>query len=333
MTFKTMLLCCSVLSAAGPAFSAENEITIQVWGSTWQNLLQPMSQRFEAETGIKVNVITQSSSGEGLLKLQAERENSGVDVWFTTNAVAATAAEDDKLFTKIPKDKLTNAANLIDGGSTEDWVGIYYYPMGIIYDVDNVPAVPTSWEDLWKPEFADQIVAPSMSIYSGSLMLVGNELNGGTTANFDPGFEALSKLNPNISLYYTSDSQARQSVAQGEGSILIGQPAHLSALKKEGINVKMISPKPAPMYFDVMMMVNGERQEESAKFIDFVISEQEQATMTTTVNMAPVNRLVSSTEELREALPAEGAGIVFDGKMISANVADWSARFEKLVAN
>lgn len=330
MNKKALLLSCSLMAVSLPAFAQSDEITIQVWGSTWQNLYEALSQRFEAETGIKVNVVTQSSSGEGLVKLQAERDNPTVDVWFTTNAVAATAAEDQELFIKIPKEKLGNYPQLIEGGATEDWVGAYYYPMGIIYNADTVPAVPTSWEDLWKPEYAHQIIAPAMSIYQGSLLLVANEMNGGSYENVDPGFAALEKLNPNVALYYTSDSQARQSMAQGEGSILIGQPAHMSVIKGEGLNVKMIAPKPAPMYFDVMMMVRGERQDEAAKFIDFVISEQEQALMTDAVSMAPVNKGVQASESLREALPAEGAGMVFDGKMIAAHIADWSARFEKL---
>lgn len=333
MNYKALLVFCGLTSATSPAFAESHEITIQVWGSTWQNLYQGASKRFEDKTGIKVNVVTQSSSGEGLVKLQADRDHPNVDIWFTTNAVAATAAADQKLFTKIPREKLTNYDQLIKGGATEDWVGAYYYPLGIIYDADSVPAAPTSWQDLWKPEYKNQIVAPAMSIFEGSLMLVANQINGGTVDNVAPGFAALEKLNPNISLYYTSDSQARQSMAQGEGSILIGEPTHMTELKAEGINAKMISPKPTPMYFDVMMMVRGAHQDEAAKFIDFVISQGEQVSMTNSVNMAPVNKNATPSEILRATLPAEGDGVVFDGKYIASHISDWTARFEKIATH
>lgn len=330
MNIKTLLLSCGVILASSQAFAQDKEITVQIWGSTWENGIKAISQQFEAETGIRVNAVTQSSSGEGLVKLQAERNSPSVDVWFATNTIASEAAQDQQLFVKIPQDKLTNREELIQGAISEDWVGIYYYPMGIVYDADVVTVPPTSWEDLWKPEYKGQIIAPAMSIYSGSLLVVANEINGGTNENFDPGFEALGRLNENVSLYYSSDSQARQSIVQGEGSILIGQSSHKNAISNEGLNMKMVAPKPAPMYFDVMMMTNGDSQEEAAQFINYIISATAQEEMLARVNMAPVNKNVPLPEELAAALPADGDGIVMDGKLVLDNISDWTVRFDEI---
>lgn len=330
MNIKTLLLSSAFVLAAAPAFAQDKEITIQIWGSTWENGIKAISQQFEAETGIKVNAVTQSSSGEGLVKLQAERTSPSVDVWFATNTIASEAGKDQELFVKIPQDKLTNSGELIQGAIAEDWVGIYYYPMGIVYDADAVPVPPTSWEDLWKPEYKSQIIAPAMSIYSGSLLMVANQINGGTIDNFDAGFEALKNLNDNVSLYYSSDSQARQSIVQGEGSILIGQSSHMNAIAKEGLNMKMVAPKPAPMYFDVMMMTNGDSQEEAAQFINYIISKGAQEEMLARVNMAPVNKNVELPAELAAALPADGEGFVMDGRLVNDNVSEWTVRFDEL---
>ena len=329
MNIKTLLSCAAFL-AAGPAFAQDKEITVQIWGSTWENGVKAISEQFEAETGIHVNAVTQSSSGEGLVKLQAERDKPAVDVWFATNTIASEAAQDEKLFVKIPQDQLSHRGELIKGAMTDDWVGIYYYPMGIAYDADAVKEPPTSWQDLWKPEYKGQIIAPAMSIYSGSLLLVANEINGGTNENFDPGFEALARLNDNVSLYYSSDSQARQSIVQGEGSILIGQSAHVNAIASEGLNMKLITPKPAPMYFDVMMMTRGEHQEDAAKFVDYIISKGAQEEMLKRVNMAPVNKEVALPAELAAILPAEGDGMVMDGKLVLDNVSNWTVRFDEI---
>jgi spermidine/putrescine-binding protein len=330
LKIKALLLSCAVLLAGGPALAQDKEITVQIWGSTWENGIKAISQQFEAETGIRVNAVTQSSSGEGLVKLQAERSKPSVDVWFATNTIASEAGQDQELFVKIPQDKLTNKDELIQGAISDDWVGIYYYPMGIVYDADVVSVPPTSWEDLWKPEYKSQIIAPAMSIYSGSLLMVANQLNGGSTENFDPGFEALKTLNDNVSLYYSSDSQARQSIVQGEGSILIGQSSHMNAIAKEGLNMKMVAPKPAPLYFDVMMMTNGDSQEEAAAFINYIISKGAQEEMLARVNMAPVNKNVALPEELAAALPADGDGFVMDGKLVNDNVSDWTVRFDEI---
>ncbi len=330
MNIKTILLSCCALLGAAPVYAQDKSITVQTWGSTWENGFKAIAQKFEAETGIQVKAVTQSSSGEGLVKLRAERDKPSVDVWFATNTIASEAAQDQQLFVKLPQDKLTNKAELISGAIIEDWLGMYYYPMGIVYDADAVAVAPTSWEDLWKPEYKDQIIAPAMSIYSGSLLVVANEINGGTNANFDAGFDALGRLNDNVSLYYSSDSQARQSIVQGEGSILIGQSSHLNAIAKEGLNMKMIAPKPAPMYFDVMMMTRGENQDEAAQFINYVISKTAQEDMLNSVNMAPVNKNVALSEELAASLPAEGDGIVMDGKLVLDNVSNWTVRFDEI---
>lgn len=330
MKYSAILLAtCALLL---PSISHAEGITVQIWGSTWQSLVEPASKRFEEATGIKVNVVTQSTSGEGLAKLQAERNHPTVDVWFTTNSVAATASKDQKLFTKIPLDKVPNTSGLIPGSYNEDWVAMYYYPIGIMYDVDNTPFKITKWSDLWSPEIGKSIIAPSMSIYQGSLLMIANKLNGGTIDNVDPGFQALEKLNKNVSLYYTSDSQARQSFAQGEGKILIGQSAHFRRLKDEGFNVKLITPAPAPVYFDVMMMVNGKNQGNAAKFINFIASESEQTALAKAEYMTPVHSSVTLPASLAEIAPADDARMVLDDLKIANQISNWIARFENIVS-
>src|SRR5690606_2017592 len=133
-----------------------------------------------------------------------------------------------------------------------------------------------------------------------------------------------------VSLYYSSDSQARQSIVQGEGSILIGQSSHMNAIANEGLNMKMIAPKPAPMYFDVMMMTNGDSQDEAAQFINYIISQTAQEEMLARGNMAPVNKNVPLPEELAAALPADGDGVVMDGKLVLDNISDWTVRFDEI---
>lgn len=330
MKYRAILLAaCALLM---PSMSHAEALTVQIWGSTWQSLVEPASKRFEEATGIKVNVVTQSTSGEGLAKLQAQRSNPTVDVWFTTNSVAATASKDRELFAKIPLDKVPNTAGLIPGSYNENWVAMYYYPIGIIYDADATPFKITKWEDLWSPEVGKSIIAPSMSIYQGSLLMIANKINGGTIDNVDPGFKALEKLNKNVALYYTSDSQARQSFAQGEGKILIGQSAHYRRLKDEGLNVKLITPAPAPMYFDAMMMVNGKNQENAAKFINFIASESEQAALAKAEYMTPVHANVELPKSLAATTPADDARMVLDDLKIADQISSWIARFEGIVS-
>ena len=330
--YGSVLILLSGLLAAGPAAAESAKLTVQLWGSTWQSALEEISKRFEEKTGIKVEPVTQSSSGEGLVKLQAMKDDPTVDVWFTTSSVAARAATDEALFAKIPKAGLPNVEALHENAHTDDWVAAYYYPMGIIYRADEVKTPITGWEDLWKPEFEGKLAVPSIGIYQGSMLLVASELNGGSIDNVDPGFEALEKLRPNVSVYYGSDAQARQVVAQGEASVLVGQPSHAKRLRDEGIDVKMISPKPAPMLFDVMMIVKSGNEENAAKFIDFVSTPEMQELISLKTGMAPVNPAAKPSPELVDSLPKPGDGVSFDDAKLNANIAAWTERFNRDIA-
>ena len=228
---------------------------------------------------------------------------------------------------------MPNVGALKPNAHTEDWVATYYYPMGIIYRTDEVTTPITSWQDLWKPEFENKLAVPSVSIYQGSMLIVASELNGGNIDNVDPGFKALEKLRPNVALYYGSDAQARQTIAQGEASILIGQPSHAKRLRDEGIDVKMVSPKPAPMLFDVMMIVRSGNESSAAKYIDFISSPEMQEIISEKTGMAPVHPAAKPTAELVDALPKEGDGVAFDDTKLNANIAGWTERFNRDIAN
>lgn len=323
----------SVLFAGTPALAESGKLTVQIWGSTWQSAFEEIAKTFEKKTGIKVEPVTQSTSGEGLVKLQAMKAKPTIDVWFTTSSVAARAATDQELFAKIPSTGLANVAALNPNAHTADWVAAYYYPMGIIYRTDEVKTPITSWRDLWKPEFEGRLAVPSVGIYQGSMLLVAATLEGGSIDDVDPGFAALKKLRPNVALYYGSDAQARQSIAQGEASVLVGQPSHAKRLRDEGLKVKMVSPKPAPMMFDVMMIVRSGNEANAAKFIDFVSTPEMQEIISIKTGMAPVNPAAKPSPELVDSLPAPGDGIAFDNGKLNAAIGGWTERFNREIAN
>jgi len=319
------------VATAGPA-SAEEKLTIQIWGTTWQSAFQDISKSFEQKTGIKVDVVTQSSSGEGLVKLQAMKAKPTVDIWFTTSSVAARAATDQQLFAKIPTAQLPNLKGLKPAAYNPDWVAAYYYPIGIIYKTKEVKKPITSWADLWAPELKGQLALPNLAMYQGSMLLVAATLNGGGVDNVDPGFKAFERIKPNVALFYGSDAQARQAMAQGEASVLVAPPSQAKRMRDQGIEVKMISPKPAPMLFDVMMLVRSGNEKNALKYIDFVASPEMQELISARLGMAPVSDSAKPTRELADELPKPGDEVAFDDAKLNANISAWTDRFNKEIA-
>jgi spermidine/putrescine-binding protein len=114
---------------------------------------------------------------------------------------------------KLDKSKLPNLANL-DGsllstfGDSTDF--IVPYQMGtdaIVYNSDKVKTPPTSWADLWNPEYKNRIVAvddPRVMI-GAALLVLGYDVNSTDEAQLEEAKQKLLELKPNIRVY-DSDS-------------------------------------------------------------------------------------------------------------------------------
>lgn len=314
-----------------PALAAGQSITILIWGTTWQAVMKDIAADFTKATGIDVQLQTQTTSGESLAKLQAMKGNPSVDVWFTTSSVAERAVKDKDLFAELPMAQLPNSRDLDAAAMTPNWIAAYAYPLGIVYRPDMVKAPITGWEDLWQDRFANQIGAPAPSSYQARMLLIATLLAGGSIDNVEPGFAKLKAWKKNVAFWYTSDAQARKALAQGEIAVLIAPPSGARAAREQGAKVEMISPKPAPVLYDVMTLVKTPKQELSAKFIDFVLGANAQSMIGTKMEMQPVNRNAAVPPHLLAQLPKPGDSVSFDENVINARFDGWAERFKQIV--
>ncbi|MBD1586018.1 ABC transporter substrate-binding protein [Pseudomonas typographi] len=320
-------LAAALFSASPMTQAASQEIAVMAWGTTWEQGLQVVADKFEKQTGIHVVPVTQSGSADGYARLQSMQDAPKIDIWFSTSSLAARVTPDKKLFAPIPDAALSNVSALIPGAKAPTWVAAYYYPLSIIYRPTLVTHPITAWADLWKPEFKDSLAVPDVQTYQARMLMVSALTHGGSIDNVDPGFTALKQLRPNIAMFYGSDSDSRRALAQGEVSVLIGPPSQAKPLSDAGVDVTVVSPKPAPVMFDVMTLVNTPKQAMALKFIDFVLSAESQSTISTLYNMGPVNHNVKAAPELAAVLPKESDQVSFDEAKINDHVAQWNERF------
>lgn len=315
-----------------PAF-AEESINVLLWGTTWQDGVQAAAKKFTEKTGIKVKFQSQATAGEGLVKLQTLREKSDIDVWFTTASVSQRASDDKALFVPIPAAKVPNLKDLSKGAATDYYVGAYAYPISIVYRTDLIKEPITSFQDLWnRADLKGKIGFPAMGFYQGRGLMMASIVNGGSTTDADKGFEALKKLKPQIATFLASDAQARTGLSQGEIAVAVAPPSLGKRVSDAGLPVKIISPKPAIMNYDVMMIVNGKKQDAAAKFIDFLISEDINGALAAGLNMAPVNVKAKPSPALAAVLPKEEDKVSLDESFVNKNIAAWTERFNNEIA-
>jgi len=339
MSFKSLVtstvMAAAIVAAAltpAAALAQDKQITIMIWGTTWQTVFKELSENFTKETGIKVAVETQTSAPEGLVKLQAMRARPTVDVWFTTLSLASRAAADNELFADLPVTRMDNISKLLPGSANPKWAPIAAFPMVLLYRADLIPQAPGSWEDLWKPEFRNKLAVPNMAMYQARMLLLSATLGGGNEKNIEPGFERMKALRPNVAMFYSSDAQVRQSLAQGEVAAAFMPPMQLRWLNDQGVNVKAAALRPAPLEFDVAMLTRSGKEELGAAYINYVIRKDVNEAMAAKRNIGPVNVDAKTGGSMGDLMPPPGQGLTYDENVVNASVPAWTERFNREIA-
>lgn len=323
----------TIITMPSMAAAADKVVRVMTFGSTWEKVLKPLSGEFKEKTGYEIVPVIENSSAEGLSKLQASRANPGVDVWFTGEAIALRAASDAELFLPLPKDKIPNLENLMPGAVSGKFVAFWYFPTGIVYRPDLVPGGKiTAWSDLFTPAMKNKVALPAPTVYPGRTILIAALLNGGSEDNVKPGIDFLAKHKDDIAMFHSSDSNARKALASGEISAMLGSPSAVKALRDDGIPAAMVSPKPTPLIFEGMMMVNNGNADAAAAFINAAISDKWQKFMTDVYNLAPVNKNVKPADALAAVLPTPENAVKFDEAKINEKLGAWTEEFNAAIA-
>lgn len=323
----------SLLMMPTVARAQAKELTIQIWGTTWTGSVRRVAEEFEKKTGIKVIASTQANAAEGLVKLQNMRKAPAIDVWFTTSSIAERVKGDAELFKPLDYAKLPAAKAIEPGARHSHWVGLYFYQLGIVWRPDLLPEPIKTWQELWEPRFKQKLCVPTMNMFQARMLLVAASINGGGIDNVDPGFEALKRLKPNVVSWYSSDNTARQGLAQGEYPVLIAPPAGLKRMIDSNVKAQMVSPPPAPMMYDVMMMVNTPKTDLAAQFIDFCLTREAQEIVAQGQGMAPVHPDAKPLPVIAATVPAQADRVTFDDGVINANIGAWNERFNREIAS
>jgi putative spermidine/putrescine transport system substrate-binding protein len=71
--------------------------------------------------------------------------------------------------------------------------------VGLTYNPEKIKTPPTSWRDLWKPEFKGRVGITTLNSTLGTGWLVEvAKMYGGSESNVEPGFKAINELKPNL---------------------------------------------------------------------------------------------------------------------------------------
>jgi putative spermidine/putrescine transport system substrate-binding protein len=330
------------LGPAGLAAAQPKELVVAAWGDPyeagWRKSLVPA---FEKQHGVKI-VWVQGFSTQTLAKLRAQKDNPQIDVAMMDDGPHKQAAALG-LVEKVGRSKLTHAKDLyevaFEPGDFGIGFGIAGY--GLYYNTkafaDNKWVPPTSWLDLFRPELKGKVSVHNIANANGLFLLLAlNKIAGGTEANVEPGFARVKELAAHV---VTFDKFGETPTLIQQGTTVIGtwNIDRVVNLAATGVPVTFVAPKEGSWGIkEVITVVKGRPNRDLAyKFIDLMLSPEEQVNTAKFIGLGPVNR--------KAQLDPETAGKVIYGpeqiakltipnwEVVNAKRAEWTERWNKEV--
>jgi putative spermidine/putrescine transport system substrate-binding protein len=317
----------AALAVTGTSLAASAaEIVVATYGGVTGDTLDAcLFKKFTEETGIGI-VPEPGVSIVTLNKLVQQKDDPAISVAFMDAGVSEMA---DAAGVVAPLDpaKIPNLANIIPQGLYKNAKGeIFalsggYTALGLIYNKDEVKEPPTSWSDLWKPEYENVVTAPSPTNAIGIpwLMTIGSTFGSGAD-DAETTFAKLKALKP--ALYFDTAGAADNAFQAGE--VIIGAHYSFSAstLSDQGLNIGYAKPKEGPIASDIRIHLvrNGPNPEMAEKLVDFLARSSTYECLAEKIYYGPAVANAKLSEKASERMPWGKGGSVEDIVFIDRNV-------------
>lgn len=278
---KGMALTAAVMMAAslGSVSALAESKTLTVYASLPDYELPTYFNAFEQDTGIKVNYV-RLSSGEMLARIESEKDNPQASIMYggsVDNYQAAIQADLLEPYQAANIDEIPENFRDPEGYWTPISTGAIGFCFNNDWFEENGVEKPKTWEDLLKPEFADQISISHPSTAGTGYMILALLVQ---MMGEDEAFTYLKGLNENVRQWTKSGSAPASECGLGEAAVGITFGQSVIAVQLEGYNVDLAFPEDgtACEIVGVAMIKNGPADEvDNAKaFIDWCASARAQ---------------------------------------------------------
>ncbi len=322
--FKAMvalLLCASMLAACSNGGNSSSSSSQGADDASGEKPVLVVSNFALADDRIKDTVIKPfeekynctvvyegGTNGERLTKLKND-PNTDVDVIYLAQQYAQQGV-DAGLFEEIDYSRIPNAEYLLEKADflkeSKQGPAVTMNRLGIIYNPEKAGEI-TSFADIWKEEYRDQVAIPDISTTFGPAMVAVASNYAGVDYATDGGeaaFKALEELKPNIVKTYSKSSDLKNMFSSGEISVALAAEFAYNTMGDSNTNLVFIDPtEGAYLNFNTVNIVRNSDQKDLAyEFINYVLSEENQLDAALNVPESAVNTQVEIPEEAAKKL-------------------------------
>lgn len=309
-----------LLAAPRIAFAQQKELVVAAFGGAYTDTVRKTIGAFESANGVKIAFVP-ASGADGLAKAMAKQ----VDVMHGDLAWAYRGVAQDA-FEKLDPAIVTNLSALHPKARFSEYgVVTNFGEYGIAYDPSQVKAAPTSWLDLWKPEFKGAVSTTGYDAANIELIVLMAKLNGGNEDNIDPGFRKMAELGKQISVFYSQHPQLLDLFRTKEIVMARWLRGRVDWANKQGVALKFVAPKEGAIALvSTVHVVKGRPQTELAqKFVNHLLSADSQKLYAADLGYTPSRR----------GLDLTGIDVPYSDAMIdSLLMSDWAKIVPKMDA-
>jgi putative spermidine/putrescine transport system substrate-binding protein len=329
----------TILSSGWSMSAVAEELVVGSFGGSFaDNVKACHVGAFEKATGATVTLKLGNSS-QFAAAIRATAGKPDMDVVYIDNSLAAQT-HGEKLNETLDRKKLSNAPDVIPTawGKDDSYVVAMVSATALVYNPKLVKSPPTSWLDLFDPQYAGKYAIGDISGTSGwQYFLALNKLKGGTLENVDPGIEAIKPLAKGSAVLYTQADQLLALFEREEIVIAPWYPDRAGVAMDKGLSLAVAYPKEGAVgILPVVMIPKGTSKVELAhKFIDQVLSSEGQGCFSERAYIGAVNTKVKLSDKLKKLVPygevLDKAWFI-DPEVIAKNVPNWTRRWQREVA-
>ncbi len=323
-------------AAALPAAAQDKTtLTVIVYGGSFEEgWKKSVIEPFEAANpDIDVEIAT-GLTMQTVAMMRAQKDDAKIDV-VMMDEVGAAQAKAEGLFEPLNDKAVPNLDQLYPRFRSEGdtYTKFMYVAQALAWNKDYITDTPTSWEEMWNPDYKGLVVVPDISTSHGNLfLLTANDMAGGTVKDVDPGFKKIEALKPSILTFYTQHAQMAQLFAQGDVAITSWTSDRAQGAIDAGANLGWTIPKAGAYIIDSTIgIAKGTKHLEAAeKYINYVLGAEAQAANAKNTYLAPVNSTVKLDPAVAAKLPV-GEGVLdklksVDWDYVTTVRPDWTAR-------
>jgi len=305
----------------------EGELVFRTWGGPMSDaLMEAWVAPFQEQYGVEVIMDT----GElPEVQLQQQAGNPQFDVVLLNRVTVYELREADVL-ERLNADNVPNLANVYPRLVNEIELSVpgYYGEMGLVYNTGKVRGTPTSWEELWKPDYAGHVVTPT-GVDGGQLFIPPIANLAGTTWDGDlaPLWAKLEALKPSVLTQFTSAGQMLNLLETEDAWIGPWYNGRAWNAIEQGLPLGYVTPAEGAtiVLIDVTVAKGAPHPNAALAFVNHALEASSQQRFAELFSYAPARRDVTIPPEKAKTMPAGEEGI---NKLI---IPDWQ-RYSELQA-